>query len=979
MTTAHHSQRIDDLLLPGTPSQIRSQYHTLEERALSADFGLLEQDIIILDTETTGLSFHDCELIQIAAARLSGRQIVERFDTFVHPHGLIPAEIVELTHISNADVASAPQAVDAVRALADFVGGEPVLAHNATFDRAFIERVPGGHTVSDTWIDTLALSRIALPRLRSHRLQDMAYAFGCEAVTHRANDDVEALCGMWRIMLLALGDLPEGLLNFLANMHPDIAWPFRAILGHMALEQDAHTFHLKETRSRLVHKQDIAPHDDAHEVSSFEAVSAEEMRDAFAPGGLVSRMYTNYERRPEQTDMAIEGAAALSTSTHRALEAGTGVGKSIAYLLPEVLFAQRNNVTVGIATKTNALTDQLVSHELPALDQVLPEGLTFTSLKGYEHYPCLLRLERAALGDLPLEVIEKSGISRHTAASEMLTALAVTYAFACQSPEGDLDSLGIRWRYVPRALLTTTSAQCLHGQCPYYPHECFVYGARRRAATADVVVTNHSLLLRDVAAEGRILPPIRHWVIDEAHAFEAEARRQWAHEIAASDIRLSFELLGSTKSGVIHGLLLEVHRLEDPALGIRLLTKLSAAASRAALTISVLFEALTPLARLGRKGEAYDRVVVWLDEHVRSSTAWVSVMEAGKNATRAVEEVCKDTTDATRVLEASSPRLCAELTEATRFVLTLRDDLQLILTGDDVSYVYSLDVPSRRRDQGTEILRAEKLDIGADLAEKWLPDQCSVLFTSATMTVRSSFEHFDHAVGFDRIAGELHQDKQFTSSFDFDHNMAVVLATDVPVPGSPQYLKALEDLLFEIHCAMEGSTLTLFTNRRDMETVFTGLAPRLATHGLDLRCQERGSSPRRLRESFVADKHQSLFALRSFWEGFDASGDTLRCVVIPKLPFASPQDPLVREREVREERSWWRYSLPEAVLTVKQAAGRLIRTRTDTGVLVLADSRLVTKRYGRQFVDSLPSRSVQQLEQDNVGRFIKMWRRSHER
>ena len=206
--------------------------------------------------------------------------------------------------------------------------------------------------------------------------------------------------------------------------------------------------------------------------------------------------------------------------------------------------------------------------------------------------------------------------------------------------------------------------------------------------------------------------------------------------------------------------------------------------------------------------------------------------------------------------------------------------------------------------------------------------------------------------------------------------MSVLIAQDMPQPGDTQYLPALEELLFEVHRAMGGSTLTLFTNRRDMEKVYLGLKPRLAQAGIHLLCQERGSSPRRLRERFLADKSCSLLALRSFWEGFDAVGDTLRCVVIPKLPFANPQDPLVRERELREDRSWWKHSLPEAIIAVKQAAGRLIRSSDDAGVLVLADSRLVTKRYGAQFVRSLPNPNATRLDRANVGRYLELWRRS---
>lgn len=186
----------------------------------------------------------------------------------------------------------------------------------------------------------------------------------------------------------------------------------------------------------------------------------------------------------------------------------------------------------------------------------------------------------------------------------MLTAIAVTYAFCCQSPEGDLDALGIRWRYVPRMMLTTTPAECLRGSCPYYPNECLVHGARRRAACSDVVVTNHSLLLRDVEMDGRILPPVRHWVVDEAHAFEAEARRQWAVEVSGDEARQAFELLGGTKSGALHNLMVQTAGLEGAAVIQRLLTKAAAAVARAAASTSDLFLALHSLGCLASGGEA---------------------------------------------------------------------------------------------------------------------------------------------------------------------------------------------------------------------------------------------------------------------------------------------------------------------------------------------------------------------------------------
>ena len=970
------SVTLDDILLPGTPASVRDAYATLAARAQETSFGLLEEDIVVLNTETTGLSFKDCKLIQIAAARISGRRAIERFETFVDPGRPIPAQITKLTGIRNYDVVGAPDDLEAVAQLVDFVGGMPVIAHNASFDRTFIEAVPGGRDVSDVWIDSLALSRIALPRLSSHRLADMAQAFGVAPVTHRAQDDVDALIGMWRILLLALTDLPGGLLDRMATMHPEVDWPYRPVLAHLAGRLPNELFSLKAHRHTLVGENPVHVRQDAAELKGdFTAPSLETIEAAFASDGLVARMYDAYEPRPEQVAMACEVAMALGTSSHRAIEAGTGVGKSVAYLLPEVLFAQENNLTVGVATKTNALTDQLVSHELPALARVLPNGLTFASLKGYDHYPCLRRLERAVTADLPLSTVEGNGSSDGANASDMLTAIAVTYTYACQSPEGDIDALGIKWRSVPRSMLTTTSTECLRTKCPFFPNECMLHGARRRAAAADVVVTNHSLLLRNVAAEGKILPPVRHWVVDEAHAFEGEARRQWAVEVSGIDVRQDFESLGGTKSGALHTIMVQSSHLEGATLVQRLLTKCAAAASRASVSTGDLFATLHDLGRVGGNSGGYDQQTLWIGDDVRATPEWAALSEAAFAACERLDELAKDVSETVEALaEAKAPQLGADLADAGRFAAELRDNLALIALGEDDSYVYSAQLSRRKRDIGTEKLLAEKVDIGADLGSSWLPEMESVVFSSATIAVGNSFEHFEHAVGLDQLPAEQHHSVRLDSSFDFDNHMGVVVCRDLPAPNDPRYLDALEDLLFDVHVAMGGSVLTLFTNRREMERVWQGLRPRLAAEGLDIACQERGSSPRRLRQRFLEERNLSLMALKSFWEGFDAAGDTLRCVVIPKLPFSSPRDPLVRERELRDSRAWWHYSLPEAVIGVKQASGRLIRTSSDMGVLVLADSRLCTKRYGRQFVTSLPSKNVSTLEASNVGRYITMWR-----
>lgn len=1002
-STKSATQKLEELILPGTPSAVCKKYLELAERAEHESFDVLEDDIVVLDTETTGLSFKKCSLIEISAAKLSGREIVERFQIFVDPGCPIPEEITALTSITDEDVKGAPSAKEAVAALAEFVGGLPVLAHNATFDRTFIERVPGGTSVSDTWIDTLSLSRIALPRLSSHKLSSMAEAFGTMKVTHRASDDVDALCGMWRILLLGLMNLPRGLLAKLASMHDGAEWTFRPIFSYLSKMKEEEAvqrgvakkdatgaeladaeisgtfFSLKDIRAQLVADIKAKARRDADdpETPAMLPISKDEIHRAFAKPGIVSQMYDKFETRSEQVSMSVEVRNALVTSSHRELEAGTGIGKSIAYLLPEVLFAQKNDVTVGIATKTNALTDQLVAHDLPALARALPNGLSFCSLKGYEHYPCLHRVDRAALEELPLTLLDQEGRSSNSVASDMLTAIAVIYAYACQSADGDLDALGIRWRSVPREMVTIKAAECLRSKCPYYPHECFVHGARKRAGSSDVVVTNHSLLLRNVAADGKILPPIRHWVIDEAHGFEAEARRQWAVEISAKEMRNGFELLGGIKSGAIHAAMVGAANLEDSTLLTGLLTRSAAAVQRAMAAMGNLMATVHELAPLAKSDGGYNSLQLWINDEVRETEEWKEVLETASVALSALEEAALRIGKTTDALVASAPNLASNLSEAGVFLSALLESLKLICEGTDKSYVYSAKLTRLKRDIGSEALVAEKLDIGAELAEKWLPETHSVVFTSATIAVGDDFSHFEHAVGLDRGAFE-HKSLHLESSFDYENHMGVFVTEDMPAPTDSGYLDALEKLLYDVHVQMGGSVLTLFTNRRDMERLYEALEPRLSEQGLNLACQERSSSARRVREKFLAEKNLSLFALKSFWEGFDAAGDTLRCVVIPKLPFASPNEPLVKEREAREDRAWWRYSLPEAVIATKQAAGRLIRSAEDKGVLVLADSRLVSKRYGSSFLKSLPNKNYQRTSTKDISEQIAKWREEHD-
>ena len=241
----------------------------------------------------------------------------------------------------------------------------------------------------------------------------------------------------------------------------------------------------------------------------------------------------------------------------------------------------------------------------------------------------------------------------------------------------------------------------------------------------------------------------------------------------------------------------------------------------------------------------------------------------------------------------------------------------------------------------------------------------SVIYASATLTVNRRFDSFVNTMGLGQSEESAYDALELDSSFDFDNNMIVYVVKDMPEPNAPSYLNALQKLLISTHLAQHGSMLTLFTNRREMEKCFDEVRPALKEADLRLVCQKWGVSVKGLRDDFIADETLSLFALKSFWQGFDAPGATLG-VIIPKLPFARPTDPLYCERASRDDGAWRHYVLPQAIIEMKQAAGRLIRKADDTGVLILADKRLLTKNYGKTVLNSLPSKTVRVCTMDEI-------------
>jgi len=987
-------KNVREHITDGAPQDIIERYESLPQRAEVSDFGRLDRNVVVIDTETTGFSFNHDELIQIAAARLDKGQITDWFVTFVNPGKPIPDDIVHLTHISDEEVREAPTPQEALASLVDFAGDAIMVAHNIGFDRTFVTRHPEGYPLlENTWVDTLDLSRIALPQLKSHRLIDLVHTFGTPVSTHRADDDVAATCVVYRILLAAVACMPYSLVEHIGSMAAPEEWSTSFVFREIAALQSGETldednkgnvcsFSLRTMRQQRILELAVRPaRKDADEIAEeLTFPTADEIEEAFSSTGALGHIYDSFEPRKEQKSMALSVRSAFENSINLVVEAGTGVGKSMAYLVPAVLTALKNSITVGVATKTNALLDQLVYQELPALSQALQktgnpcfkEGLMWAPLKGMAHYACLRKINNLVSDGPGMREVNGSPVSQ-------APALAALLSYVEQSEYSDLDSLKIDYRALPRRSFTSTSMECLRRKCPFFGKTCFAHGARRRAELADIVVTNHTLLFCDIAADGGLLPSIRHWVIDEAHSTEGEARSAFAETLDSEEMlrtaaRVS-ESSGSRNVFTRAEKAMSSGDVDKLTLFFGLLAKARSAGETFAPMVREYVEQVKGLLFFDpsksrssrRRNQMYDHVDIWINADVRKSAVFKDVTVSAAALVESADKLIKQIQELVAFLEGIEAASISqrELAALTYDVKGMRNAAELIFQSMPESYVYQATV-HRKKDRFTDKVQAVLLDVGEKMNETFYTTTHSVVYASATLAIGESFDSFEKAVGLNMSEFSQARELKLDSSFDYDNNMIVYVVKDMPEPNDPAYADALARLLERVHIAQHGSLLTLFTNRREMEKAFEAVNPSLKEHDLRLVCQKYGVSVKGLRDDFLADEHLSLFALKSFWEGFDAPGATLKGVIIPKLPFGRPTDPLYCERAYRDDRAWWHYVLPQAVIETKQAAGRLIRKADDRGVLILADKRLVTKSYGKVFMKSLQSRTVRVATADEI-------------
>ena len=880
-----------------------------------------------LDLETTGLDPARDRVIEVGAVAFTPDRVGATMERLVDPGRAVPETVLRLTGIRQEELRGAASADSALRELSEFLRGRQPVGHGARLDVDFL-------TAAGLWdpaleiLDTLDVARILLPGAASHSLPLLAVELGfSQPRPHRALDDADAT----RQLLLRLRDeaasLDEGLKESMLALVAPYEWSVARFFAESLSAPNPD----RPLAMARVHKSNSdklgLPPDDPDLVAAL-----------LGPEGPLAGVLPGYEHREPQLQMLLAVAQIQGRGGALVVEAGTGTGKSLAYLVPSIARAVRHDERVVVSTNTHTLQEQLMTKDLPGLRDWLPWDFTACLLKGRSNYVSLRRWRRYLA-----EVCRDS---------EELRFKLKVLVWLHSTESGDRSELRLHGREeVLWARIASDPLDCVGFHCT--KEDCYVHRARAEAEAADLVVVNHALLLADAELGGGLLPQYDHLVIDEAHHLEEAATRGLRQEVDGPGLAALLDRLagGAGESGLLDDL------RRQPHLG----------ASGESLSEAQPFT----LTAAERVRELFEAVVVWVgarlsdaerrDDSLRLTAAlredpgWERISLAGENAATALaalDGVLRRALNSSRDwLGGVEPDQGVRELEIIRG--RLHDAGELLgeaLLSPDPNRVYWFTLFARTDNL---VLRAAPINVGTLLRERVYTERKSTVFTSATLAVGGTFDYFRSRVGLGPDAEEL----ILPSPFDFLHQALVCLPTDMPGPEHPDFDRGVEDVVAAVARRVGGRTLVLFTSHRQLREVHTALKHRTDLDEVLILGQGIDGQRRHLLKSFDEAQRPLLLGTASFWEGIDVPGERLSCVIMVRLPFPVPTEPVYAARAEQVRDAFAQLALPQAALRLKQGFGRLIRRSTDRGAVVILDNRILGKDYGKAFLDVLPPAS----------------------
>ena len=877
-----------------------------------------------LDLETTGLDPGRDRVIEVGAVAFTPEGVTASMERLVDPGRPVPEPVLKLTGIKPEELRGAASEEVALAELGAFLRGRQPVGHGARLDIDFLTAAGHWDEASEI-LDTLDVARILMPAAASHSLPLLASELGFgQPRPHRALDDADAT----RQLLLRLREeavaLDESLKEPMLALVAPYAWPIARFFADALTAPNPDPVPASAVRAHAHHEAKSAqPPDDPDLVVAL-----------LGPDGPLAGLLPGYEHREPQLQMLLAVVQIQARGGNLLVEAGTGTGKSLAYLVPSIARAVRHGERVVVSTDTHTLQEQLMGKDLPGLREWLPWDFKACLLKGRSNYVSLRRWRRFLAEPC------------HDADELRFKLKVLVWLHSTES--GDRSELRLHGREeVSWARIASDPLDCVGIHCT--KEDCYVHRARAEAEAADLVVVNHALLLADAEIGGGLLPEYDHLVIDEAHHLEEAATRGLRQEVDGPGLQALLDRLGG------EGLLLELRRLphlgasEDAFTEATPLTQVAGERVRELFALAVGWVA-------GRMNES-ERRDDWLriTPTLREDEGWERLRLAGENATTALSALDgalrRAVGGARDWLGGSEPDQSVRELEIIRGRLAGATTLlEEALLKPDPNRVYWFTLATRSENL---ILRAAPINVGTLLRERVYSERRSTVFTSATLAVGGTFDYFRSRIGLGPQAEEL----ILPSPFDFLHQALVCLPTDLPAPEHEDFDAAVEGIVAALAQKVGGRTLVLFTSHRQLRDVHTALKQRVDLDDVLILAQGIDGQRRNLLKAFEEAERPLLLGTSSFWEGIDVPGERLSCVVMVRLPFPVPTDPVYAARAERVRDPFTQLALPQAALRLKQGFGRLIRRSSDRGAVVILDNRILGRDYGKAFLDVLPPAS----------------------
>ena len=919
---------------------------------------ILQEVFVSLDLETTGLDAHADQIIEIGAVKFRGQEILDTFETYVDPRMPIPKFIQRLTGINQNMIENAPLFPDVAYELAGFLGEHPIIAHNVAFDVRFLS-IKGLRLTNKTY-DTWDLASVFLPNAMDYSLPILSKKLNIDpGRSHRALDDAQTTRQLFLgLMEYAYKCDPETI-DRIRLLSKKSAWNIGDLIQSL---EGLTTGFAKYTNLQNIEDKVKREITRPSYGKGQELLDEQNMKSLVSSSGLMSQLFSGFEYRPQQESMVTAVTKALNEGKHLIVEGATGVGKSIAYLLPAMLYAAKNNVKVVISTNTINLQEQLLQKDIPRLKSILEasglidrDQIRAVSLKGRGNYLCVRRWESLSSSD-------QLNIDEARLLSKCLVWMQTTET-------GDRSEINLTRK--DRTLWFRLSAGD-KGKCPgLRDGRCFLRLSRQRSESADIIVVNHALLLSDLAHGGGLIPNYDHLVIDEAHHLEDEATRQLGLQVSQEWGRESLDNLERLLQAVLRLQSRQAFSDNQWEYIRNVETKIKKDIPKMLqswdYTWSLIYELMTSYEREFNAG-----LQLRITQSVRNQPKWDELEISWDNCSINLLETQSRIERLIQYLEdldfgkgLGLDLIISDLDTLFDGMNEIRNRMDAIVgANNDQSNIHWI----TKTASGTLGLNVAPLNIAPHLKSELIDQKSSVIFTSATLGTAGNFDFIRQRLGLEDV-DELMVD----SPFDYLNAILLALPTDIPDPGVSGYKEKLITGLDAISRVIGGHTLVLFTSHSALREARDHLVNLLEPNGIRVIAQGIDGPPQRVIQQFIDNPKSILLGTSSFWEGVDMPEGVLRALVIARLPFNVPTEPTFAARSEQFEEPFNQYAIPQAILRFRQGFGRLMRRASDSGIVVIMDHRVMSKTYGKIFLDSLPECTVKTGPVTTLTTFIGKW------